>query len=399
VESYRYVMPDQTLLIGPGTIASLSGELRARGIRSVALVSSPRASRSIAAEMTRAALTKVRIVARFEAVREHAPMADSERWARSLAQEPPDAMVAVGGGSASDTAKAISILLGEGGRMEDHCSVFTPPDQLEVPATPAPKIPVFAVVTTLSGAEITPGGGATTDAGVKRVFWDPKIASRVAIFDTTALSGVPDEVLLTTGMNGLAHCAEGLYSRTRNPLSSALAREGARNFAEGLLALARDDSGDAEALLTLSVAAAIGGAVISNARVGIHHALCHVLGAACGLPHGVANSVMLPFALEYNYSETARAQEALADSIRPALEASGLHSTGSPAKLVATLQRAIGVPASLRAAGLDHGLLGRVAGDVMQDRGLFFNPRRVDDSGEMQRLLENAWEGRLEEER
>jgi len=396
--SYRYVMPDQTLLIGAETLSALPSELKGRGVRKLCVISSPRASGSVAAALVRQALAEFDVVREITDVRQHAPIEDTERWASELRKDPPDAMVAIGGGSPSDTAKAIAILLAEGGQMEEHCSTFTPPDKLQNVDLPAPKIPVVTIPTTLSGAEITPGGGATNKDGVKRVFWDPKVASRVVVFDPMAMSDVPPMILLTTGMNGLAHCAEGLYSRTRSPLSSALAREGASNFAEGLLAIALGDRDQLRTLVTLQVAAAIGGMVISNARVGMHHAICHVLGAAYGLPHGVANSVMLPYVLEFNHSATEAEQAVFADALRPALAARGLPTAGSPAQVTRTLQTAIGVPSNLSEVGIRAADLERVAADVMQDRGLFFNPKHVLHSDEPLSVLRNAWAGRLGEE-
>lgn len=396
--AFRYVTPDQTLLIGVETKAALPPELATRQIRRVCIVSSPRAAKSRAAALVREALAGCEVVKEIDGVREHAPIPDTEAWAAELRSNRPDAVIALGGGSPSDTAKAIAILLAEGGRLEDHCSTFTPPDHLHHVELRAPKIPVITIPTTLSGAEMTPGGGATNEQGIKRVFWDPKVASRVVLFDPEAMADVPVEVLLTTGMNGLAHCAEALYSRTRSPLSSALALQGASDFAEGLLALARGDRDRKETLVRLQVAASIGGMVISNARVGLHHAFCHVLGAAHGVPHGVANSVMLPFALEYNYSDTREEQERFAAALRPSLAARGLPAAGSPARVTAALQRAIGVPSSLQHAGLSDSDLERVAEDVMQDRGLFFNPKRVHHPDELLAVLRNAWAGRLAEE-
>jgi alcohol dehydrogenase class IV len=396
--SYRFVTADQTLLLGVDIRESLPAELASRQLRRVCIVSTPRASISRGAARVREALARSEVIRFIDDVREHSPIVDTERWASQLRNDAPDALIAIGGGSASDTAKAIAILLAEGGRLEQHCSSFTPPDQLEAVDLPNAKLPVIAVPTTLAGAEITPGGGATNQNGVKRVFWDPKVASRVVLFDPAAIADVPVGILLTTGMNGLAHCAEGLYSRTQSPLSSALAAQGASDFAEGLIALASHDRDVDATFAKLQVAAAIGGLVISNARVGMHHALCHVLGASLGLAHGVANAVMLPYVLEFNYAETKDAQERFADALRPALASRGLPVDGSPAKITMTLQRAIGVPSSLRSVGISEHDLDGVAKEVMQDRGLFFNPRPVRRSTEPLAVLQNAWAGILSED-
>jgi alcohol dehydrogenase len=386
---FRYDQARQVLTVGAGTIGTLAAELHALHATSVCLLGSPRSIASVAGRATRTALADFQIRHEFGAVAPHAPIAATEALAHELAANPPDALVAVGGGSVSDTAKAVSILLAEGFPLADRCSTFAPPDRFTHVQLDAPKIPVVSVPTTLSGAEVTPGGGATTAAGVKRVFWDQKVASRVVLYDPELLTDVPVDLLLTSGMNGLAHCAEALYSKTASPLSDALALEGTRRFASALPALRKDNT--VEARTAALAAACIGGLAISNARVGLHHAMCHVIGAAFGVPHGVANSVMLPYVLEYNHDATPHQQGALAAALGAALDADG-----SAARLVALVQERAGVPSTLAQAGLAEADLARVADEVMQDRGLYFNPKPVPDAATALGVLRKAWAGELD---
>ncbi len=315
-ELSRVVQSDQTFLFGPGCAREpLGEEIAQRRWRRVALLASNSAVQSGARDdLMRLALAGVEAVVVNEPIAGHAPIADSERIARHLAGGTLDAIVALGGGSVSDTAKAVSILLAEGGRLEEHCSEFRPPDTFVNRVLSCPKIPVVAVATTLSGAEVTPGGGATTASGVKRTFWDPQVACRIIAYDTELIGKVPSDILVSTSMNALAHCAEGLYSRTSNPISTAQALHAVRLLSRGLRSVAIEpDAGGADTggsplpdpMSELAAGAALSGLVISNARVGLHHAICHVLGARLALPHGVANSVMLPHVLRFNEPETA----------------------------------------------------------------------------------------------
>jgi len=384
----------QALITGTGALASVAEEIERNGYRRVALLSSPSVAAGESFRRVREQLQETEIVETFSEIRPHAPIADTEALATRLAAAPPDAIVALGGGSVSDTAKACSILLAEGGRLEEHCSTFTPPDRLVAPTLPHPKIPVLAVPTTLSGAEMTPGGGATNPDGVKRVFWDPKVAVSVAVFDPGVLAETPRDLIVTTAMNGLAHCAEGLYSRTKNPVSTGLALRGAQLFAAGLTRLAQSPGPDESALLQLAEAAALGGMVISHARVGLHHAVCHVLGAYCGLGHGTANAVMLPYVLRYNEPATVGEQRALAAALETGLNGAGaLGSDATAADRVAEVEQIAGAPRSLREVGISEDDLSEVARRTMSDRGLFFNPRRVEDVAEVRGILARAWEG------
>jgi alcohol dehydrogenase class IV len=390
----------QTLITGSDAVDTLGSELRTLGAHRVALLSSPSVARGESFRRVHVQLAGCEIVETFTATRPHAPISDTEELADRLAGLAPDAIVALGGGSVSDTGKACAVLLAEKGHIEDHCSTFTPPDQLHQPILTQPKIPVIAIPTTLSGAEMTPGAGATNAANVKRVFWDHQVSARVAIFDPTVLRETPTELLVTTAMNGLAHCAEGLYSRAKNPVSSALAIRGAGLFARGLTVLAREGATD-EALTCLGEAAALGGMVISHARVGLHHAVCHVLGAYLGLAHGTANAVMLPYVLAYNEPATVLEQRDLARAVHGGLEDGGAggevsDADGAPASAaaaVAQVERLAGAPSSLQEVGVRQQDLEAVAERTMADRGLFFNPRRVQAIDEVREILEQAWVG------
>lgn len=391
---FRYDQARQVFACGAGAIDTLAAELAALDVRTVCLVGSVRSLASEAGAATRKALSGLQIAYEFDSVAPHAPIARTEEMARAIVDDPPDAVVAVGGGSASDTAKALAILLAEGFPLAERCSTFTPPSTLRHVDLPHPKIPVISVPTTLSGAEVTPGGGATDDTGIKRVFWDPKVACRVIVYDPDLLADTPRSLLARTGMNGLAHCVEAMYSKTASPLSSGLALEGARLFARSLPRLAGDGGWSGAVLNDALTAACIGGLVISNGRVGLHHAVCHVLGAAFGVPHGTANSVMLPYVLEFNQPATEETQRRFATAVAPEL---GLDPATPAAALVAAIQQRAGVPSTLaEVPGLDKSDLPKVAQGVMQDRGLFFNPTPVSDRSTVLQVLQNAWDGRLQ---
>ncbi|HYZ29808.1 MAG TPA: iron-containing alcohol dehydrogenase [Thermoleophilaceae bacterium] len=385
---------DQTFLIGEGALEQLGATIEQRGWQRVLMLTSPRTSESPMAESVRALL--VDRLAGFHAdVRPHAPVEDTERLAESYRDAGLDAILAMGGGSVSDTAKGVSILLAEGGRLEDHCSIFTPPDRLEHRDLKQPKLPVLAVPTTLSAAEVTPGGGATNSAGTKRVFWDPKVAARIVCLDPRALASIPSSVLAATGTNALAHCAEGLYSRTGTVMSTSLAREATRLLASGLASTARDGGAlGRKDLSDLQAGAALSGMVISSARVCLHHAVCHVLGGRFGVAHGDANAIVLPHALRFNLPQTrAQQQEFVAQLVAGAAPHVRLADAADadPPDVVGLFLEALDVPHRLRDVGIEQDQLPEIRQDVMQDRGLFFNPRAVRDQQELTAVVDAAW--------
>jgi alcohol dehydrogenase class IV len=390
-DGFVYLSGRSKLATGSGVVQrTLAEELRALNVKRPLLVMGGRSAQGAAAAAVRQALAGAALP-EFIGVPQHSSVATVDALAHLAREHDADGFVAVGGGSASDTAKGAAILLAEGGPLERHANVFMPPDRYDQKTLPHAKLPIVAVPTTLSAAEVTPGLGVRDAEGHKLLFWDVQLVPRLILLDPDACDDVPADVLLTTGMNALAHCVEGLYSRSRNPISEGLALQGLRLLDAALRAVADTARGDAtparaKARLDALVAAHVSGLVISNARVGIHHGVCHVLGALGGLPHGVANSVMLPHAIRYN-------RDVAAAPLQQAARALGCDRDDgeSVARHVEQLQRAIGVPHRLRDTGLDRALLPAIARQAMGDRGLYFNPRRPESADEVLALLEAAW--------
>ncbi|OVZ59124.1 hypothetical protein CDO44_13215 [Pigmentiphaga sp. NML080357] len=315
----------------------------------------------------------------------HSSVEAVKQVARDIVRHDADCLVAFGGGSVIDTAKAAALLVAEGGDLARHATRFTPPDTVHVPALRRPKLPILAVPLTASGAEMTPSFGIANGPG-KLLFWDERCASRVVLLDPALNVGVPARIALDTGMNGLAHCLEGLYSSQRSPFSTVLALEGLARFAAALPAVA-DRPGDVAARGDLLVAANLAGMVLASARSCLHHALCHVLGSRCGVPHGAVNAVMLPHVANYNLP-AARAELAVAAGV---LAGGGDARPQAAVDALRALQRTVGAPSRLRDLGVPAEMLPEVAQHVLGERGLAYNPRRVAGADELRSLLEAAW--------
>lgn len=367
------------LVLRAGAVHALREELDRLGVRRPLLLSSPRtAASSLFATVLDllqdvAALTVTDIPA-------HSSVQTATDIAAAARRAHIDGVVAVGGGSVSDTAKAVTLLLAEGGELAQHASRFIPPRQVIIPALLAPKLPIISIPVTASGAEVTPSFGIRTDAGTKLLFWDAQLASRVVLADPAATQDIPASLLLNTAMNGLAHCIEGLYSTARSPIASALALDATRRFGSAMRELAQEPHREA-ARGELMLAAHMSGMVLASARSCLHHAICHVLGATFGVPHGAANAVILPHAVRFN-APAAQAEITAA--------AHALGGDDLPACLIA-LQAETGVPTRLRDLGIAREDLPGVAHHVMGERGLAFNPRAVTHPDDILSILMAAW--------
>lgn len=270
MHSFSHRNAPSKVVFGEGVIAGLPRELEELGIRRPVLVAGARTAASRVYARVRGAVSSLSFT-ELTGMREHSPI-DQVMQLRELARRHrADGFIAVGGGSASDACKAASLWLAEGGELEAHATRFIPPDRLHAPPVAAPKLPVVAIPTTLSAAEVTGGGSVCTPDGRKILLVDPKLAARLVLIDPVASLDVPAPIFLATGMNGLAHCVEGFYSRVRTPITSSLALEAMRPFMDALPAVTRDPA-SAEARSKALVAAHLSGLVLLNARSCVHHA-------------------------------------------------------------------------------------------------------------------------------
>lgn len=333
-----------------------------------------------------------KIVQRCHKIPNHSSESLVESLVRAASELDVDGIVAFGGGSVSDTAKAIAIGLAEGLPLRRHASSFTPPEQFMSPFLAQPKLPIFSIPVSASAAEVTPGLGIRSEATEhKLLFWDMKLCPRVIFLDPELNLSIPAQIMQETMMNALAHCVEGMYSRVKNNISQGLAIEGAHLIVAAMRNIGRN-SDDENFRMQALIGSHISGMVISNSRVGIHHAICHCLGSIGGLTHGEANAIILPHAMRFNATVATDELSRIALSITRSNTLSRSEATPEIAiREVEELQKDCGVPRRLRDTSLARNRLQDIAEATLRDRGLYFNPRPVTNREEILSILENAW--------
>jgi maleylacetate reductase len=261
-----------------------------------------------------------------------------------------DGLLAVGGGSAIDLAKAVSAQTG---------------------------LPVVSVPTTYSGAEWAPsfgirdhdrrmrgGGGGGNLAGI---VYEPKLTL-----------DLPRAESVGTALNALAHCAEALYVKGRNAEADDLALEGARTIARSLPRVA-DDGHDVETRTDLLAGAAAAGHALGLAGLGLGHAMAQAIGGRYGLPHGALNAICLPAALRFN-------EPVAGDAIRRFGNALG---SSDPVGRVRELAH-LGGFERLRDMGVPDADLPQLAEAAAQRGGAKANPRPASPA-EIEELLRSIW--------
>jgi len=389
IDDFAYINPAHRLVFGWGARAALKEELARLEVRRPMLVCSTRAARSAEVyELARAIGLSDDCV--FSSVGSHAPLHTAfEGWERAKELRV-DGLISFGGGSASDTMKGIALTLAEDGRLLDFTLERLPDGTLRNPLSGRPKLPSVAIPTTVSGAEITPAFALTEPSGKKILFRDASVASRVLVFDPELMAAVPARSMSESGMNALAHTVEAMYSKAKNPISHMYLREGLPPLYRGLHAIARGNA-QRDDYTALALGAYYAGISITNARTGLHHSICHKLGPALGLTHGMTNAIMLPHVLEFNLPAARDELAAVGELIQQAN--AGL-SGRAPENAIAALQdlaRSAGLPGRLRDTGVGREKFPALAQIILKEPGLVFNPRPIESAEQIEAILDAAW--------
>ena len=281
-----------------------------------------------------------------------------------------DAIVAIGGGSAMDTAKAVGIIVAN--------PAFGDVVSLEGMAPTANRsVPVFALPTTAgTAAEVTINYVITDEANTKkRVCVDPKDIPAVAIIDAELMAAMPRGLTAATGMDALTHAIEGYITKGAWTLTDMFELKAVELIARWLPA-AVENGADTEAREGMAVAQYIAGMGFSNVGLGLVHGMAHPLGAFYDIPHGVANALLLPYVMQYNmksslvkFGDVARAMgvDTAGMDTRQAAQAA--------VDAVRTLAVRVGIPQRLSSLGVREEDLPRLAASALADVCTPGNPR------------------------
>lgn len=368
---------------GEGVASAVGEELRARGLARPVVLLQDRIAGTPGYAALLQSLDGMAVLQR-RGIPPHSSVSLIETMAPEVARFGADCVVAVGGGSVADSAKALALLLAEGGILADHVTVFHPPARIEIPRRIRPKLPIVAVPTTASGAEATSSFGVRDGEHEKRMFWNRQVSAAAILIDPLMSGDVPLATMRYTAMNGIAHCLEGLYSKGRSIVSDGMAVQGLGLFQQALARPLPDETAQRRLILA---AGHLSGMVLAMARSCLHHAICHVLGARMNLPHGLVNTVILPHALRFN-------EEVAAPLLAPALERVNTlagHRHPSLSEWLAATADALALPRRLRDIGVPEAALPDIAAHVMGERGLALNPRPVAAASEVLAILRQAF--------
>ena len=336
------------VVFGAGSLQQLEREIAALGATRALVLSTPEqadAARRVAE------LLGARAAGIFPRAVMHVPI-ETAREARDEARRlGADCAVAIGGGSTTGLGKAIALDSG---------------------------LPIIAIPTTYAGSEMTSIYGLT-EAGVKKTGRDLRVLPRTVIYDPELSVSLPIGLTVTSGLNAIAHAAEGLYAFDGNPIVSLMAEEGIRAIAAALPRLTAAPT-DLDARGDALYGAWLCGSVLGAVAMGLHHKLCHTLGGSFNLPHAEAHTVVLPHALAYNAAHAPEAMRRIARALGTESAAAGLFD----------LAQRLGVPVALKDIGMPADGLDRAADLAVQTP--YPNPRPLERAA-IRELLQHAFDG------
>jgi maleylacetate reductase len=337
------------IVFGAGALARLADELDQRGLGRAMLIVSGRDGR-LADEGT--AVLGDRAGLRWDEVRQHVPRELADRAGVAARSAGADVLVTIGGGSTTGLGKAVAVSTG---------------------------LPLAVVPTTYAGSEMTPIYALTSERD-KKTARDPRALPVIVVYDPGLLVTLPGAVAGASGMNALAHCAEALWAGNADPVTDAIALDGARRLREHLTTACT--SSDEGARGQVLLAACLAGMALGTVGTSLHHALCHLLGGMLDAPHAETHAIMLPYVVSYLQPSVPGAARRLAQALSA--------SEPTLAKDIWELAQSVGTPAGLRSLGISEQQLPAITQAALA-KGLP-SPRTLSYDG-LYQVLYSAWAG------
>lgn len=297
------------------------------------------------------------------------PSVNTVREGAKLAkQEGANLIVALGGGSALDAAKGISIMTGNEGDIVDY-EKKTPEKE---------GIPIIAIPTTAgTGSEVTKFTIITdTERKIKMLIGGDTLIPKVAILDHKLTVMMPTAVTAATGMDALTHAIEAFISKKSQPTTEMYALSAIKIISTNL-AKAVLDGENLEARKNMLLGQMYAGLAFSNASVALVHSMSRPLGAYFKVPHGLANALLLPVVMEFNRAACAEKFVSIAKAMGEKTNHKSVRDASSLAvEAVNKLFFETGLPKTLKEVGVEKELIKKMAEDAMASGSTANNPRK-----------------------
>lgn len=308
----------------------------------------------------------------FSEIKQNPTVFNVKTGVKAFAESRADFILAIGGGSSIDTAKAIGIITNN----PEFGDVFS----LEgVADTKKKSVPIIALPTTAgTAAEVTINYVITDEVNEKKmVCIDPNDIPAIAIVDAELMYTLPKSLTASTGLDALTHAIEGLITKGAWEMSDMFEIKAIEMITRYLETAVKEPL-NSEARNGMAVAQYIAGMAFSNVGLGVVHGMAHPLGAIFDIPHGVANAVLLPVIMEFNapaaldkYVDIAKAMNVYTSGM------SREEAARAAVEAVKSLAMRVGIPQHLSELGIEEDDLERLSEAAFADVCTPGNPREV----------------------
>lgn len=275
-----------------------------------------------------------------------------------------DGVIAFGGGSGLDAAKAIALMVGQEGSLWDYEDVGDNWKRVNA----ATMAPVVAVPTTAGTGSEVGRASVITDSQkqLKKIIFHPDMLPSLVIMDPELTIGLPKPLTAATGMDALSHCLEAYCATYYHPMAEAIALEGMRLIKDNLIRAYKDGT-DLEARTNMLVASAMGATAFQRG-LGAMHALAHPIGALYDAHHGRLNAILMPYVLQANRAAIEEKMERLASYL--SLE----NGFDGFLEWVLQLRLELGIETTLTPLGIAASQVERIAQMATEDAAAGSNP-------------------------
>ena len=337
------IILNETSYHGAGAIGSIVAELANRGLRRPIVFSDPDLVKFGVTGKVTSLLDKAKVpYTVFSEIKPNPTIENVKAGVKAAKKSKADSIIAIGGGSSMDTAKAVGIILTN--------PKFADVRSLEgLSPTTKPSKPILAVPTTAGTAAEVTINYVITDVEKKRKFVcvDPHDIPVVAFVDPEMMASMPKGLTAFTGMDALTHAIEGLITKAACPMTDMMHLEAIRLIGASLRdAVANKPQGRAGMALGQYIA----GMGFSNVGLGVDHAMAHGLSALYDMPHGKACAILLPTAMKFNAAKSGDKYRAIAVAlgVKGAEKMPLAKARQAAIAAVEKLAKDVGIPANLK---------------------------------------------------
>lgn len=370
--THRFIL-NEVSYFGPGARKELPAAITSLGKSKALIVTDPGLLKFGVVKMVTEVLDEAKVTYEiFSDVKPNPTVTNVKNGIEAYKASGADFIIAIGGGSSIDTAKAVGIVINN--------PEFSDIVSLEGCAPTRHKsVPVIALPTTAgTAAETTINYVIIDEAQQKKmVCVDPNDIPAVAIVDAELMYSLPASLTAATGMDALTHAIEGYITRAAWPLSDMFEIEAIRMISRHLPTAVAEPS-NAEARDAMAVAQYVAGMAFSNVGLGLVHGMAHPLGSLFDVPHGVANALLLPTIMEWNKNAALDKYPAIAEAM--GVDISGMtkeEAAQAACDAVKALSVKVGIPQRLSDIGIKEENIPALAAQALADVCTPGNPRDV----------------------